>query len=409
MRILFLSQWYLPEPLTYQSDLAESLQAMGHEVFVLTGFPNWPTGTLASGYQMRVYQRETIHGVPIIRVPLYPDHSKSSSRRALNFLSFASSASLLGPFLVPRCDVVHCNFPPVTLGLPSWLLSRWQRIPLTFEIQDMWPETLEATDMVKNQRVLRLIGRAANWGYRRASAIRVITPGFRENLIAKGVPPEKIHVISNWVDEDRYHPESPDPLLAQELGLADRFNVMFAGTIGLAQGLETILEAAPLLRDLPSVQFVFVGDGANLTKLQSHAEKQGLTNVRFLGRVSSEQMVKLYALADVLLATLRDSPLFRITIPHKIFAYMASEKPVLVAMEGNSADVVLKAKAGVQCPPGNPQALADTVRKLHAMTPEERQVMGGNGRRAVAEEYGRKQLVGQVAEMLNSVVTEQKS
>lgn len=273
----------------------------------------------------------------------------------------------------------------------------------------MWPETLEATNMVKSRRILKLVSMAANWGYRKASAIRVITPGFRENLISKGVPPQKIHVISNWVDADRYHPESPDAALVQELGFTDRFTVMFAGTIGLAQGLETILEAAPLLNDLPSVQFVFVGDGANLDTLKSYAEEHRLTNVRFLGRVPPEQMVKFYALADVLFVTLRDWPVFRITIPHKIFAYMASSRPVLAAMEGDSADVILKANAGLQCPPGNPQALAATVRRFYQMTPEERKIMGENGRRAVVDQFGRERLVGQIAEMLNSVVAAGRS
>jgi glycosyltransferase involved in cell wall biosynthesis len=394
--------------MTYQSDLAESLQALGHEVTVLTGFPNWPTGRLAPGYKIRPYQREVLGGIPILRVPLFPDHSRSSMRRTMNYASFAISAAALGPVLAPRCDVIHCNFPPVSLGPPAWLLSRWLRAPLTFEIQDMWPETLAATEMVNSRLALRLVDRAAKWGYRRAAAIRVITQGFRDNLLAKGVPAEKIHVISNWVDVERYRPEEPDEALARDLGLAGRFNVMFAGTIGLCQGLDAILEAAALLADLPAVQLVFAGDGVDLARLKSLAAERGLANVRFLGWVPAERMAKLYAMSDVLLFTLRDSPVFQITIPHKVFAYMASAKPVLAAVEGDAASVVLGAKAGLQCPPNQPQAMANAIRQFHAMSAQQRRTMGENGRRAVVEQYGRQRLVGQVADMLQAAVNERK-
>ena len=355
MRILFLTQWYLPEPLTYQSDLAESLQALGHKVTVLTGFPNWPSGKLSPGYKMRLYQREVINGVQVLRVPLFPDHSRSTTRRAMNYMSFAMSASVLGPLIAPHCDVIHCNFPPVTLAAPLWLLSQRMRAPVTFEIQDIWPEALTATNMVNRRWALELVDRAAKWGYRKAAAIRVITQGFRDNLLSKGVPADKIHVISNWVDVDRYAPAEPDPQLARELGFSDRFNVMFAGTIGLPQGLGTILDAAPLLADLPAVRFVLVGDGVDSARLQALAAERKLANVVFLGRVPPKQMPKLYALADVLLVMLRDSPLFRITIPHKIFACMASAKPVLVTVEGDASALVLKAKAGLQCAPTTPK------------------------------------------------------
>jgi glycosyltransferase involved in cell wall biosynthesis len=271
----------------------------------------------------------------------------------------------------------------------------------------MWPETLEATGMVKNRRILRLVDAAAKWGYSKAAAVRVITPGFRDNLIEKGVPEEKIHVISNWVDTERYHPLEPDGVLGAELGFKNRFTVMYAGTIGLAQGLETILKAATLLKDLPSVQFMLVGDGANLDALKAAATEQKLDNVRFLGRVSPGQVSKLYSLADVLLVTLQDAPIFRITIPHKIFAYMASAKPVLVAADGDSADVILNANAGLQCAPGNAEDLAAVVRRFYRMTPNERMTMGQNGRNTVLKYYGREQLVGKIAKMLESVVESQ--
>jgi colanic acid biosynthesis glycosyl transferase WcaI len=404
MKILILTQWYPPEPQRLLLELALSLRDAGHEVTVLTGFPNFPAGELYPGYRLRFYQREQIEGVPVIRVPLYPDHSRSAMKRALNIVSFAVAAAVLGPWLTPKVDVIHVIHPPLTIGLPAWVLSRLKRVPFVYEIQDMWPETLRSTGLVRSDRVLGCIGRLAKWVYRRAAAIREISPGFRDNLVAKGVPAEKIRVISNWVDTDFYRPLKPEPQLAERLALAGRFNIMFAGMMGPAQGLETVVEAAALLGDLPDVQFVLVGDGNDLPRLKQLAEQRNLTNVRFLGRFPPEDMPGLYALADVLLIHLRDDPLFRITIPHKTFAYMASEKPVLAAVEGDVADVIRSAQAGLTCPSGNPAALADAARRFHAMSPVERNAMAANGRSAACELFSRAVIAKQLVEMHQAVV-----
>src|ERR1700733_5245611 len=183
MKILLLSQWYPPEPMKLLSDLTESLVAMGHEVHVLTGFPNWPSGKIYPGYHQRLVQRETVNGVRIIRIPLYPDHSNHPLKRIANFASFAISATLLGPFLVPRVDVMHVIHPPISIGLPAWVISRLRGFPFTMEIQDMWPENLRSTGMLNNESILAAIGAFARWVYSKASMVRVISPGFRLNLL----------------------------------------------------------------------------------------------------------------------------------------------------------------------------------------------------------------------------------
>lgn len=404
MRILILTQWYQPEPPKLLWDLAQSLQAMGHHVEVLTGFPNYPSGTLYPGYRLSLWQKEVLDGIPVTRVLLYPDHGRSAFRRTLNFVSFAASVILLGPWLASRPDVIHVIFPPAIVGGPAWFLSRLWRVPFTLEIHDMWPETLRATGMVRNEFALGLVGGFAKWVYQKTASIRVITPGFRDNLVTKGVPHDKIHVISEWVDNDFFHPMEPDREAAVRLGLDGRFNVMYAGAIGLAQGLDTVLEAAVLLRDLTEVQFVLVGDGVQRATLEAAVRDRKLDNVRFLGYYPMDAMPSLYALADVLLIHLRDDPLFRITIPHKTFTYMASGKPVLAAVAGNAATVVESAGAGLTCPPDDPQAMADTVRKLYSLSPLERGVMSGNGRRAACETYDRHSILTQMDEFLSEAV-----
>jgi colanic acid biosynthesis glycosyl transferase WcaI len=409
MRILILSQWYMPEPARLLQELAQTLTQKGHEVSVLTGFPNYPSGKIYSGYKQSLFQREVLDGIPVVRVPLFPEHSRSGLLRALNYISFALSASLLGPLLLSRPDVIFVYHPPLTVGMPAYVLSRIWQVPFLFQIQDMWPEHLSATGMLNNRRMLDWLGWFAKWIYARADAISVISPGFRDNLIAKGVPPEKIHLIVNWVDLDTYHPNMPEPQLAEELGLADKFNIMFAGNIGKSQGLETVLDAAEVLKDLSEVQFVLVGDGVALPQLRKDAEVRELDNIRFLGRYPTEAMSGLYALADVLLVNLKNDPLFRMWIPHKVFAYMASGKPILAAVAGDTADVVADVGAGIVCPPQDSEAMASAVRRFVKMPETERQLMSKRGLTAVHQKYSRENLVGEIESLLRSLVTRQRS
>jgi colanic acid biosynthesis glycosyl transferase WcaI len=406
MKILILTQWYPPEPALLLQELAQTLQSRGHDIAVLTGFPNYPSGDLYPGYRLCLWLREILAGVSVIRVPLYPDHSCSGFRRVLNYISFAFSSAILGPWLARRPDVIFVYQPPLTIGLPAYVLSRWWHVPFVYQVQDMWPETLSATGMIHNPRILNWINNFAKWIYAKADAICVISPGFQANLVEKGILKEKIHIIPNWVDTATYYPEQPDPVLAQKLGLEGRFNIMFAGNIGEAQSLETVLDAAELLRDIPEIQFVIIGCGVMLPFLSQSAVKRGLNNVLFLGRYEVEVMPKLYALADVLLIHLKNEPLFRITIPHKTYAYMATGKPILAAVAGDAADVVRNAGAGIACLPQDPQALALTTRQFYCMTEIERRAMGESGLTVVKNQFCRETLVGDIEEVLRFAISE---
>lgn len=404
MRVLILTQWYPPEPALLIQELAQTLQEMGHEVAVLTGFPNYPSGKIYPGYKISLRYREIIADVPVIRVPLYPDHSKSGLKRVLNYLSFSLSATFLGGWKLPRPDVIFVYHPPLTIGLPAFILAKMWSVPFVYQIQDMWPETLKATGMVNNSHLLASIGKVAKKIYAKADAICVISPGFKENLIAKGVSADKIHVISNWVDANPFDAIVPDPDLADMLGLSNRFNIMFAGNMGEAQGLEAIIETASSFQEIEDIQFVFVGDGIALPRLQELVQENGLTNVRFLGRFTPEQMAKLYVYADVLLVHLKDDPLFRITVPHKILDYLAAGKPILVGVRGDAADLVLDVGAGIASEPENIASLSSAIRFLYNMPDIERHAMGKKGYLAAKTIYSREVLVKQVEELLRHVV-----
>jgi len=400
MRVLILTQYYPPEPIPKPHEMARGLRERGHDVLVITAFPYYPGGKLYPGTRMHLRKWDTRDGIRILRLPLYPDHSRSPVRRTVNYGSFAVSAAVLGTLLSGPVDAMWVEQPPLTIGLAAWILGRVRRAPFLYSVNDLWPESVEATGMVRSRRALQWMSRLERFVYRRAAAIVVISPGVRENLIGKGVPPEKVHVIPHWADESLYHPVARDPGLARELGMADRFNVVFAGQLGLAQGLDVILDAAEELSELPDIQFVLAGDGTDAARLRQVAADRRLGNVRFLGWQQAERMPSIFAVADVLLVHLLDEPLFRITIPSKTIAYMACGRPVLMAVEGDAANLIRTAQTGVTCRPGDGKALADAVRRLHAMSPDARERMGRAGREAFLISYSRRVLLDRYEKLL---------
>ncbi|CZZ93810.1 glycosyl transferase [Bordetella ansorpii] len=378
MRILLITQWFDPEPALKGLAFARALQSAGHDVDVLTGFPNYPGGRLYPGYRIRPWQIEMMEGVRVVRVPLYPSHDGSAWRRALNYLSFLASAAILGPLLTRRPDVVYVYHPPATAGLAAAILATLRRVPLVYDIQDLWPDTLAATGMVRQGRLLRVVGGVCRALYRRAARIVVLSPGFARRLAERGVPLDKIDVIHNWCDERtlRAAQDSPAPL-----AMSGKFNVVFAGTMGAAQALESVLQAAQQVADQrDDVQFVLVGGGIERARLLAMAQWMGLPNVVFLPPMPMKEIGAVLAAADVLLVHLRNDPLFEITIPSKIQAYLAAGRPLLNGVPGDAADLVRRAEAGLNVPPEDPAALAQAVLALAHLPPASRLAMGVAGR-----------------------------
>ena len=393
MRVLLLSQLYPPEPATPRHSLAQSLVERGHSVTAVTGFPNYPLGRIYPGYRQRMWAWDEIGGARVLRLPLFPDHSRSALRRAWCYSSFALSACFLGPILCGPADVMWVWHPPLTTAIPARWISLLRRVRFVYEIQDMWPETLAATGMVRSRLILSLVAGLGKLAYSSAAAIVVSSPGLKRNLIGKGVPEEKIHVIPNWVDESIYRPVPPDRAWAEEQGITGSFVVLFAGNMGLAQGLDTVLEAAGALSEIPEIQFVLIGDGVEERHLRREAEERGLRNVTFLGRRPAEDMPRFFAAADVLLAHLRRDPLFEITIPSKTQTYLACGRPILMAIAGDAAEVVRDAGAGLVCPPEDSSAMAEGIRTLVSMSREKREAMGRAGREAFLRLYRQSVLV----------------
>ncbi|KEF34220.1 UDP-phosphate galactose phosphotransferase [Deinococcus sp. RL] len=398
MRILIVSQFFDPEPTFKGLLFARELQRLGHEVEVLTGFPNYPGGKLYPGYRVRPWQREVMDGVPVLRVPLYPSHDGSGVRRAANYLSYAASASV-GALLLRRPDVAYVYHPPATAALPAVVLRALRGVPFVYDIQDLWPDTLAATGMMQNAAVLRGVGGFMDRVHRRAARIAVLSPGFREKLIERGVPEHKVSVIPNWTNEDKTDLTLPPPERARELGFADRFNVVFAGNMGKAQALDTVLDAAEELRG-EAARFVMIGGGVEEGRLRESARERGLTNVDFLPRRPPSEIGEILALADALLIHLKDDPLFAITIPGKTQANLRAGKPLLMGVRGDAAALVREAGAGLTFPPQDAAALAAAVRELMALSPDERRQMGERGARYYEEHLALRVGAARFAELL---------
>ena len=388
MRILFITFYFQPEPnLPMCLPLARELTKLGHDVEVITGFPNYPGGKIYEGYRTKLAFRETLEGVPIVRIPLYPSHDRSAFRRVASYMSFAFTASTLGLVLAKPADAAFVYQGPITLGLPSLLFKVLRSVPFVFNIQDLWPDTLPATGMFHSKLGLKLVDVWCNFVYKYASKIVVISPGFKQKLCERGVPNDKVEVIYNWCDDTLIHPADPSPKLRKKLGLENRFNIVFAGNMGKAQALHAILEAANIVAcDCPRVQFVFVGSGIEEDFLKQKAADMGLNNVLFIERQPMSEIGKILSLADVLVVHLKDEPLFRITVPGKTQAYLAVGRPILIGVKGNAADLVTEAKAGLACAPENPDSIAEVVRKFAAMSKDQLDAMGASGRRFYEQE-----------------------
>jgi glycosyltransferase involved in cell wall biosynthesis len=403
-----LSLFYYPEPNDVKThQLAQDLVKRGHEVVSITTFPNYPEGKIYAGYQQRWRQWENIDGVKVVRLPLYPDHSRSGIKRALSYLSFMTSAGILAPLMSGPADILYVYHPPLTTGLAGLSLSFWRKLPFVYEILDLWPDTLSATGMLSNPHALKIIGHVAKFVYGQASAITVTSNGFKQNLIAKQVDPQKVHVIPNWADETIYYPVERDLAWGEKYKLTGKFNVMFAGNIGLAQGLHTLIDAAKQLQDIPDLQIVIIGGGVALADLKTQAEAYRLFNVLFIDRHPPQDMPAFFAWSNALLIHVTQDPLFTITIPQKTQAYMACGRPIIAAIDGDGAEVIYQANAGLICTPENPESLAKAIRIIYTMTASERETMGKAGREAYLTHYRRQVAVDHYEHLFYKIITHQ--
>jgi len=317
-------------------------------------------------------------------VPIYPSHDSSAVRRIATYCSFALTALVFGLPRVGKPDVIyHVDNLPTT-GLVALLLGRLRGAPVVQHVGDLWPESVTESGMLPRGLVARLIGRAlralCDFVYRQDDHLTVLSPGFERALLARGVAPARIEVLPNWAEEERFFPVPYDESLAAELGMKGKFNVLYAGNIGPLQELETVVRAAALVRDQPTLQIVIVGSGPREQAVRALAESLGVRNVLFLGRRPIESMNAINALADVLLVHLADRPFLHSTIPSKVQVALVSGKPVLLGVKGDAAQLIEQSGGGVTFAPGDPEDLARSLRSLAEMSSTALRQMGERGR-----------------------------
>jgi glycosyltransferase involved in cell wall biosynthesis len=433
MKILYVSQYFPPEmgaPAARAAELSRHWASEGHEVTVLTGFPNHPAGIVPPEYRhklRRLVMRERVHSVDVFRTWLLPFPNRKTYERMLNYGTFCASAAVTGLFL-RRPDVVIATSPQLLVGLSGWWLARSKRVPFVFEVRDLWPESLAAVGVRKDHSLLYWsLGKIADFLYRHSRRVVVVTPAFADYLVKHwNVAPEKISVIENGVETDFFSPQLHDGPrndvltdvlandvpgdvprsdgLRRELGGEGKFVVSYIGTIGMAQGLEMIVDAAARLQSTnPEIVFWIVGEGAQKDHIAALLQSRGLSNLRTIAQQPRQQIPAYIAASDVCLVLLKKTELFKTVIPTKMLEFMSCARPVILGVEGQARKILQEADCGLAIEPESSDALADAILRL-AASPELAQKLGKNGREYVVRKLSRRQTAEDYTQMLEELL-----
>lgn len=403
MNILIVSQYFWPENFRI-NDLATELVKRGHDVTVLTGCPNYPSGQILKEFLENPGAFSNLENVRIFRVPLIP-RGNGSIHLLLNYLSFAINACVLGAWQLrgQTFDVVlTCQLSPITVGLPGAFFAWIKNVPMAMWVLDLWPDTLKAIGVIKSPRLLAVVSKLVSFIYKRCDLIFAQSQSFIPKIkkLAKGNIP--VVYFPSWA-EDIFKSDKVVP--APEVPDMDgSFNVMFAGNVGEAQDFECILSAATLLKKHTHIRWLIVGDGRMSAWVTSQIALRGLdNNVLLLGRYPVERMPDFFARADAMMVTLADQEIFAMTIPGKLQSYLAAGMPVIAALNGEGAEIVRNAKAGFIGPAGNAVELARSVYKMAELPKSERQAMGRNGLKFSQNSFDRKMIINMVEDYLSGL------
>lgn len=414
MKILYVSQYFPPEmgaPAARVAELSRHWARMGHDVTVLTGFPNHPTGVVPEEWRSRLHRlhcTDTIDGVKVVRTWLWPLPNRKAHERIRNYASFCVSAAISG-LALPKPDVVIATSPQLLCALAGWWLAWWKRVPFVFEVRDLWPESLAAVGAGSEGSLLhRTLGAIAGFLYRRAQRIVVVAPAFTNHLMRYwNVPAAKISTVENGVETDVFRLDPAAAEVRKQLHLEDRFLICYIGTMGNAHGLETLIAAAEELQTaLPSTMFLLIGEGAEKDRIAKLAAQRGLQNIKFLDQQPRERIPAYVSAADLCLVMLRKSELFKTVIPTKLLEYMACERPVIVAVDGQARQIVETAHAGVFVEPENSKALVKAILDL-AGESERRRQMGASGRAYIVNQFSREKTARDYITVLQALLLEE--
>lgn len=406
MDILFFSHYFPPEvnaPASRTYANCRRWAASGHRVTVVTGAPNCPDGVLYPGYRNQLRQKEVMDGIEVVRVWTFIAANRGIFLRSLNYLSYLFS-SLLAVLFRKRPDIIIATSPQLFCGLSGLLAGKIRRVPAILEVRDIWPESILAVEAINSPGVVGFLGWLERRMYRWALHIVAVGEGYRQKLLEKGVEPGKISVVTNGVDRDIFFPRPPDRELKEKLGLAGRLVCGYLGTIGMACGLESVLEAAEILKDRgrDDVVFLLVGSGAMRVRLEEQKHRRGLDNVVFTGQVGKSEIPRYLSICDLVLVHLKKVPLFTTVLPSKIFEAAGMARPIVCGVAGHAARLVRESGAGVEVEPGSPRELAEALIRL-ADDPAARRRLGENGLKNLAARFDRDRLADDYLKIMRDI------
>jgi glycosyltransferase involved in cell wall biosynthesis len=376
-----------------------------HRVTIITEVPNHPSGIIPPQYRGRLSERVREDGIDVLRLWVWASPDKNFKSRMRFYLSYMGIAALAGTLLRGKYDLVYATSPPLFVGAAGLAAATMRGIPFVFEVRDLWPESAVALGELSSRRAIRAAEGLERLLYRRAARIVAVTQGIRSRLLERGVDPNRLALIPNGANTDRFHFDAEGRAgVRRDMGWQDNFVVMYAGIHGIAQGLETLIEAALPLRDVPEVRFVFVGEGPKKAELAEKVASLKLNNVHLLPEVPASRMPSYLSAADCTIVPLRDEPLFRGALPSKMFEAWACERPIVLSVSGEAAQVLQEARAGVACQSEDPAGMAEAIRFLHAH-PDEATAMGKRGREFVLAHYSRVAQAGALERLLQDTLS----
>ncbi|PZC47839.1 MAG: Glycosyltransferase involved in cell wall bisynthesis [Chloroflexi bacterium] len=416
MKILYVSQYFSPEmgaPSARVHELSKHWVEAGHQVTVLTGFPNHPTGVVHPGYRAkmrRLISREQVDGIDVVRTWLLPKPNRRPLERILNYASFWLSSSVTGTFL-SKPDVIIGTSPQLLAGLTGWWLSQAKGAPFVLEIRDLWPESLAASGVgSEGSMTTKLVGRLARFLYDHSHHVVVVTPAFKDRLLADwDVSSEKCSIVNNGVETELFSPDGDARQQKEALGVGDKFVVSYVGTLGMAHGLAMILQAAEQMRDShPDVLFMLIGEGAEREHLENETKRRGLSNVTFVSQKPRSEIPRYIQASDVCLVLLRKADTFRTVIPTKMLEFMSCGRPVILGVDGQAREIIEEAQAGLFIEPENTDALVQGIDQLYR-DQGLRESLGRGGRKYIVERLSRRSTAQRYIEVLESVVSTHKA
>lgn len=403
MKIVFVSQYFWPENLSPQHiyENACGLASRGHEVTILTAFPNRPSGIVHEPYRGKFFLTEKRNGLKFVRTYIYAAPTKHFVRRLVGEISFALS-SLLGTFAIDNCDAMINISAPFTNALFSLVLSRMKRAPFIFWLNDLHLDAAIQLGALKNGLLIKTMTSLESFLFKKAEKVVVATRGIGEIIIGRGVPRAKVEFIPTGVDTTLFDPSKSRDNVRNELGLRDKFLVLYAGTIGFLQDITTIIEAARILRNNDRIMFLIVGDGPEKERMVQLSESYSLRNVIFVEAQPRHRLPSFIAAADVAVAPLKKWKLFEGALPTKLFETMAVGVPIVCAISGEAKDMIEESDAGICVEPENPDEMAKAIMTLFN-DPSERRMRGRKAREHVEKHYSRSKTVSQIEQMLKSL------